>query len=88
MTITHPHHPLSGRRVAIVRIRRGEHPDLIVRLPDGTHIAIAMSLTDYAGTPGVTPAGPPHLLALTGLRQAAQFLERLRQEGRWPTRPS
>src|SRR5436305_125811 len=80
-------HRRSTKRSA-VRIRRGAHPDLIVRLPDGTHIAIATGSTDYAGAPAVAPAGPPRLLALTGLRQAAQFLERLRREGRWPTRPS
>src|SRR4051812_498468 len=87
VTITHPHHPLYGQRVAIVRLRRGEDPDLIVRLPDGTHVAISMSLTDYAGASDLaSPASPPHLLALGGLRQAVQLIERCRQEGRFPAR--
>src|SRR5437588_105797 len=46
VTITHPHHPLSGQRCEVVRIRRGVDPDLIVRLRDGSHAAIAMSWTD------------------------------------------
>lgn len=83
MTITHPHHPLHGQRVQIIRIRRGVDPDLVVRLPDGAHAAIAMSCTDYASSPVLEVAsGSPHLLALDGLRQAAQFIEHLRQRGR------
>src|SRR5207249_7826420 len=58
VTITHPYHPLRGHRVTLVRIRHGVDPDLIVQLPDGTHAALAMSSTDYAGAP---PAGVwPH----------------------------
>src|SRR3954454_17374331 len=85
VTITHPHHPLCGQQVAIVRVRRGEDPDLIVQLPDGTHAAIAMSCTDYLATsPPVPHTDTPHLLDLDGLCLAAQLLERLRQEGRIP----
>src|SRR5688572_12348213 len=51
VTITHPHHPLRGQRVLVVRIRQGIDPDLIVQLPDGTHASLAMSSTDYAGAP-------------------------------------
>jgi len=75
VTITHPHHPLYGQRVQLIRVRRGPDPDLIIRLPDGYHGAIAASLTDYAG-----PAQPdssadePPLLALEGLWQMAQFI--------------
>jgi len=46
VTITHPHHPLWGQRCEVVFIRRGVDPDLILRLADGTHAAIAMSWTD------------------------------------------
>ena len=85
MTITHPHHPLYGQQVAIVRLRQGANPDLVVRLPDGTHAAIAMHLTDYAGAsaPQLAPVSP-HLLDLAGLRQIVQLLQALRQDGRWP----
>ena len=75
MTVTHPSHPLYGQRVEIVRVRRGPDLDLIIRLPDGYHGAIAASMTDYAG-----PAQPdssadePPLLALEGLWQIAQFI--------------
>jgi hypothetical protein len=46
VTITHPHHPLHGQRCEVVRIRRGVDPDLVIRLADGSHAAIAMSSTD------------------------------------------
>jgi hypothetical protein len=74
--------------VSIVRIRQGTNPDLVVRLSDGTHAAIAMYLTDYAGVPAA-PLGPdtPNLLALDGLRQIVQLLESIRQDGRWPPSP-
>lgn len=85
VTITHPHHPLNGQQVTVIRIRRGADPDLVVRLPDGTHAAIAMSLTDYAATPEAElPVAATHLLELDGLRQVVQLLDRLRAEGRFP----
>jgi hypothetical protein len=87
VTITHPHHPLRGQKVAILRIRRGANPDLVVRLPDGSHAAIAVSLTDYGGA-AEQPAhssAVPVLLDLKGLRQAAGLIAQLRQEGRFPS---
>lgn len=85
VTITHPHHPLHGQRCELVRIRRGVDPDLVIRLPDGSHVAIAMSWTDYGGAPTEALANHPlPLLDLTGLRQAVRLLEHLRQEGRFP----
>ena len=85
MTITHPHHPLRGQRVAIIRVRRGADPDLIVRLPDGTHTALAMSSTDYAATPGAAPPEEAaHLLALDGLRPMVHLLASIHQQERGP----
>ena len=86
MTITHPHHPLSGQRVDIVRIRRGPDPDLIIRLRDGTHTAIAMRWTDDAASPEPTPsAGVIPLLDLEGLRPMVAFLDHLRGPQRPPS---
>ena len=80
MTVTHPLHPLRGQRVEIVRIRRGNDPDLIVVAPDGRHIAIALSSTDYDSSPEIPPtAASEHLLDLDGLRRVIQLLDRLAQ---------
>ena len=87
VTITHPHHPLTGQHVDIVRIRRGPDPDLIIRLADGTHTAIAMSWTDYATAADSTPlAGVVPLLDVEGLWQIVHLLDHLRKEGRAPSR--
>lgn len=75
----HPHHPLYGQRVQLIRIRRGPDSDLIIRLPDGYHAAIAASLTDYAGPALVdSDAAEPPLLLLEGLWQMAQWIARQR----------
>jgi hypothetical protein len=86
VTITHPHHPLRGQQVEIIQVRRGLDPDLIVRLPDGHHAAIAMSGTDWASPHhGETPPRPDHLLDLDGLRQARLLLDRISGEARHAT---
>jgi hypothetical protein len=80
VTIIHPHHPLCGQKVALIRLRRGINPDVIVRLPNGTHAAIAVDLTDYAGASGEGVELPPSsLLDLEGLRELARLITRLRQ---------
>jgi hypothetical protein len=50
-----------------------------VRLPDGLHMAIAMSWTNYALAPdGLAPTGTPPLLEINGLRQVAQLIAQIR----------
>ena len=85
MIITHPFHPLCGQQVEVVRIRSGANPDLIVRHPDGFHAAIAVDWTNYAALPDLDPPPiSPNLLDFDGLWQAAQLVERIRREGRFP----
>jgi Family of unknown function (DUF5372) len=85
VTITHPHHPLCGQPVEIVRVRRGTDPDLVVRLPDGQHSAIAMSWTNYVtSAEHELPAISPHLLDFDGLCQVVRLIEHIRQDGRYP----
>jgi hypothetical protein len=83
VTITHPHHPLRGQQVEIIRLRRGTEPQLIVRLPDGRHATMALSDTDYLGSlADERPLRPDHLLDLNGLRQVLQVLDRIVRERR------
>jgi len=78
--VTHPHHPLYSQRVQLIRVRRGPDPDLIIRMPDGYHGAIAASLTDYAGASPTDPgAAEPPLLSIEGLWQMAQFIAQQHQ---------
>jgi hypothetical protein len=87
VTITHPHHPLCGQQLPVLRLRRGAHPDVIVLLPDGTHAAVALELTDYVANPDLSspPLSTASLLDLDGLRRAAQLIAQLRQEGCFPS---
>jgi hypothetical protein len=78
VTIAHPHHPLRGQRVEVVFVRRGADPDLVVRLPDGQHAAIAQSWTGE-GTPPRPADGPVPLLDAEGLRELARRVAQLRQ---------
>jgi hypothetical protein len=86
VTITHPHHPLHGQQLSVVCVRHGERPDVIVRLPDGSHAGVALSATDYGvgSSTHLPPACASHLLDLQGLRQMAQLIDALRQQGRFP----
>jgi hypothetical protein len=82
VTVTHPHHPLFGQQVTVIRQRRGSDPDLIIRLADGFYGAISASWTDYAAAPemGPPPDAPP-LLDLLGLGQMAKFVGQLLNGG-------
>ena len=87
VTITHPHHPFRGQRCAVIRVRRGTQPDVIVRLPDGSRAAVALSWTDY-GNPILSEPTRDSLplLDLNGLRDAARLIAQLRHDGRVPNR--
>ena len=80
VTVTHPHHPLYKQRVEVIRVRRGSDPDLVIRLPNGLHAAIAASCTDYASeTPLESVTAPLPLLDLDGLCQIRFLIDQLRQ---------
>jgi len=80
VTVTHPHHPLYQQKVAVIRIRRGLDPDLIIRCPDGFHGAISASWTDYSFNPEfeLMPEPPP-LLNITGLFDMVNLIDQIRQ---------
>jgi hypothetical protein len=60
-----------------VGFRHGEHPDVIVRLPDGSHAAIAIDATEPSAlTP---PDETAHVLDLDGPRRMVQLLDARRR---------
>ena len=79
MTVTHPHHPLYGQKVTVIRIRHFPDPDLIIRCPDGFHGAISASWTDYSFNPETElMPDPPPLLDIAGLFEMVRFIDQLR----------
>lgn len=81
MTITHPYHPLCGQEVEVIRRKRGVNDALIVRAPDGYHMAVALDSTNYVAVEDqVAPAREGlHLLDVEGLWATVQYIEQLRQ---------
>jgi hypothetical protein len=85
--ITLPDHPYRDQRVDVVRVSPGDDPDLLVRLPDNSYLVLAMSSTDYLGSPSDPPpeeSPPPafarsRLLHPAGLRRMAQLVTRMRE---------
>jgi Family of unknown function (DUF5372) len=82
VTVTHPHHPLCGQQVEIIRVRRGPDPDLIIRQSDGYHGAIAASWTSYASAAETLASEKPPLLDLEGLCHLARCVEQLEERSR------
>ncbi|MCP4453913.1 MAG: hypothetical protein GY809_20825 [Planctomycetes bacterium] len=83
VTITHPYHPWSGQSVKVIHVQRGIDPDLLIQRPDGRHVRVAMSWTDYASSPDDKPrASPPPLLDVSGLCQVVRLIDGIRQEKR------
>jgi hypothetical protein len=80
--VTHPHHPLYGQQVEIIRVRRGPDPDLIIRHLDGYHGAIVASWTSYSSAGDALASEKPSLLDLEGLCQLAQYVEQLEERSR------
>jgi hypothetical protein len=56
----------------------------MVQGPDGRHVMIAMSWTDYASSAGAEPDLSPPLLAIEGLRQIVRLIKGMRREGCYP----
>lgn len=79
MTITHPHHPLRGQLLPLVKIYRGLNPKAILGLPDGSHIGVPLENTDLdpASSQRLTNS---HYHDIECLRKIAQLLEQLRAQ--------
>ena len=62
-------------------MERGIDPDLLIQRPDGRHVMVAMSWTDYASSPSdKARASPPPLLDVSGLRQIVRLIDRLQEK--------
>jgi hypothetical protein len=74
VTVAHPFHPLHGRRLEVIAVRRSAVPDLVVRLPDGSAAAVARSLTSAEPVRVPAPAAALPLVSPVGLRQLAALV--------------
>lgn len=75
VTVTHPHHPLAGLTVEVVRGTRNPGSPIVVRTSDGSNLTIPKEWTDYYDSPDQVLADTAHLCSLEGLKQLARILE-------------
>jgi hypothetical protein len=63
VTVTDPHHALSGQQLSLVSLRSARGPAyIVVALPDGRRRSLRRSSTDLAGPAGAPPIAPVILL--------------------------
>lgn len=78
--ITHPHHPLSGTLVEVIRHRRNQRRGLIVRLPDGTAAGLSVEWVELVESEESLKSGKQESeLEVEGLRKVARAVRRLKQ---------
>lgn len=81
VTITHPHHPLHGQKLELVRVLRGATSKLFVRHPDGRCFRIPRDWTDFEA-PQVEQTEAPHAhpLDIKALRSVAKIVGSISSE--------
>lgn len=81
VTVTHPFHPLRGKKLVLVNRRRKPNSRLRVRGPEGKTFYILRDWTDFEAQQGRLPqAAPDRLLHIRGLRAAAAVISSIKAE--------
>jgi uncharacterized protein DUF5372 len=83
VTITHPHHPLRGQTLELVRPPRRPNSKLTLRHPEGRKVSVPRDWTDYeARQQGEPPLTTPleQLLDVRGLHELAGMVRFLKAE--------
>lgn len=81
ITITHPHHPLSGQRIELLNVLRGPNSRLVVKMPDDSRALLPRDWTDY-GCPAESceSVRVTHLLPVEGLRELIKIIDQTERE--------
>jgi len=78
--IIHPHHPLSGALVEVIRYRRNLRRGLIVRLPDGTAAGLSVEWVELVESgQSLKSGGQESELEVEGLRKMVRRVRRMKQ---------
>jgi hypothetical protein len=81
VTVTHPFHPLLGKKLELVHRPRKPNSRLRVRGPEGKTFYIPRDWTDLEAQQGRPPqAAPDRLLDINGLRTVASIISNLKTE--------
>jgi len=79
ITITHPHHPLSGQKLELIAALRGPNSRLVVKKPDGSRTLLPRDWTDYARSDSES-IRVTHLLPVEGLRELIKIIHETKKE--------
>lgn len=81
ITVTHPHHPLRGQQLELVRVLQGVDSKLFVRHPEGRCFRIPRDWTDFEDRQAAHPVAPPErLLDISGLREVTVIISSIQNE--------
>lgn len=81
VTVTHPFHPLHGKKLEIVKAPHAKGSKIVVRLPDGKHCRMPREWTDYdAAKADQASSNHSCLLDVKGLREVAQIINSIKTE--------
>lgn len=81
VTVTHPFHPLRGKKLELVHRPRKPNSKLRVRGPEGKTFHIPRDWTDFEAQQGRPPqAAPYRLLDIRGLRAVAAVVSSIKAE--------
>jgi uncharacterized protein DUF5372 len=87
VTVTHPFHPLHGKKVELVHHPRKPTSKLRVKGPEGKTFYIPRDWTDFEAQQGRPPqAAPDRLLDIRGLRAVAAVISSIKAESSSPER--
>lgn len=79
VTITHNFHPLYGKKLEMIELRRDKQSSVIVKAEDGKTVRIPLEFTDYADVESLAVKSD-HLLHVTGLIEVAKIIDHIKKQ--------
>jgi hypothetical protein len=83
VTITHPHHPLNGKKLELLGVFRGPNSRLVVKMPNASTAWVKREWTDYVQVPEENEViEASHLVQIEGLREMITIIRNVTDPSR------